>query len=140
MIEVVGNLWDYPADFKVVTTNGSVNKFGQAVMGRGCAREAATQWPGIAKRLGDLIERKGNRVHFLRPYPLFSFPVKHEWHQRADLVLIRKSLDEFNGHILTSCSYVMPRPGCGNGRLRWDDVRPLMLFLPDNVAVIDFGR
>ena len=40
MREVVGNLWTYPADIRVITTNGTVKNDGTCVMGRGCAAEA----------------------------------------------------------------------------------------------------
>ena len=33
---------------------------------------------------------------------------------------------------------VIPRPGCGNGRLDWPVVRPLLESLPDTVTVITF--
>lgn len=35
MIEVKGNLWTYPAEVRVITTNGFVKKNGEAVMGIG---------------------------------------------------------------------------------------------------------
>ena len=35
---------------------------------------------------------------------------------------------------------VLPRPGCGNGGLRWQDVRPLLgLSLDDRFIVVDNG-
>ena len=52
MIEVVGNLWTYAADFRAITTNGTVKFDGRAVMGRGCAREATQRYPKIARQLG----------------------------------------------------------------------------------------
>jgi len=41
------NLWEYPADARVITTNGFVKNNGEAVMGRGCAREAARKYPRL---------------------------------------------------------------------------------------------
>lgn len=144
MIEVGGNLWDYldqPFCMICITTNGTVKRDGSCVMGRGCALEAAKRIPGIAQILGKKIRDTGNSVHWIKD-TLWSFPVKHNWWEKADLVLIKQSVRELTA-IATSEAYkhntfVLPRPGCGNGHLLWEDVRPLLLSLPDNVHVISF--
>ena len=120
MIEVVGNLWDSEADVRVITTNGSVKKNGEAVMGRGCALEAKQRWPALAATLGTYITRFGNRVTYFQDYNLFTFPVKHEWMQKADIDLIKLSAEQLSLHALHSWEVIlMPRPGCGNGGLQW---------------------
>ena len=142
MVEVTGNLWTFKADFRVITTNGDVNRFGRAVMGRGCAYEATQKFPGIADTLGRLLQRRGNHVHFIpigRYDGVFTFPVKHHWNEQADLALIAQSTSEFRRQVLSAYRYVMPRPGCGNGHLDWSVVRPLLVELPNNVHVIDFA-
>ena len=153
MIEVTGNLWEYPADVRVITTNGAIRKDGQCVMGRGCAREAKDRIPGLALTLGKLINEQGNHVHRLGWEPpedlgarLYSFPVKHLWHQLADPVLIVRSSQELVEKTLQgwdkgySPVIVTPRPGCGNGGLRWDDVHPLIEpILDDRFHIITFG-
>jgi hypothetical protein len=152
MIEVTGNLWDYPADVRVITTNGAVRKDGCCVMGRGCALEATQRYPHIALALGRLIQQRGNIPHLLvRPTAesagVWSFPVKHHWREQADLDLIRRSAEIL---VAECCAYaddwtdrgpviVMPRPGCGNGRLKWDDVRPILQeILDDRFHVISW--
>ena len=154
MIEVTGNLWTYPADFRVITTNGTVRVDGCCVMGRGCAKEAKELYPGLARLLGKRIKERGNIVHYFdqddlgyvaEPIGLFTFPVKHVWHERADPDLIRQSVDQLRPAILRAIGtgfdrFVMPRPGCGNGQLTWEKVRPLLVDLPDTVFVIDFDR
>ena len=140
MVEASGDLWTYPADFRVITTNGSVRNDGHAVMGRGCARQAKDKFPGLARELGARLRSHGNRLHYWPAYLLFTFPVKHRWMEAADPELIRASTEEFAQQLLESATYVMPRPGCGNGQLSWGDVRPIVAALPDNVVVIDFAR
>lgn len=140
MIEVVGDLWTYPADFRVITTNGSVRKDGACVMGRGCAKEAARRYPELPDELGHQILLKGNRGFYFGKYSLFTFPVKHAWHEQADINLIEQSTAWFARNLLESATYVMPRPGCGNGHLSWKHVRPILVHLPDNVHVIDFAK
>lgn len=128
MVEVTGNLWDYPADARVITTNGFVKVNGECVMGRGCASEARQRWPGVAANLGLLIQQKGNHVHIIKtPGPdvwWVSFPVKHRWFEKANLPLISQSCEELLN--LTNDRgwqrVVVPRPGCGNGGLKWEDV------------------
>jgi len=144
MIEVVGDLWHYPADFRVITTNGAWRQDGRAVLGRGCALEATKRYPMLAQLLGKRLRDRGNHVHFFSDVEigdrmgLFTFPVKHSWEQPADLDLIRRSTEEFGRQLLTSATYVLPRPGCGNGQRSWDEVKPIVAVLPDNVHVIDF--
>lgn len=146
MIEAVGDLWRYPADFRVITTNGTVKRNGCAVMGRGCAQEAQARYPQLPRLLGRRLRATGNRVYFFAEHVLgadrglFTFPVKHAWHETADLTLIVQSVADFQRQLLSSATYIMPRPGCGNGGLSWTAVRPLLLQLPDNVVVIDFGE
>lgn len=152
MLEVTGNLWTYPADVRVITTNGTVKKNGDCVMGRGCAAEAKQRWLQLPLVLGERITKLGNVVHFLGEFKnadlktmfgLWSFPVKHQWHEKADLTLIARSAEQlvnaldpvyFNdrGHVI-----VLPRPGCGNGSLDWKDVKPILApILDDRFHVI----
>jgi len=145
MIEVYGNLWDHyirPGVLVFITTNGTVARRGLAVMGRGCAREAKEQFPGIDLVLAEAIERNGNVPNFLGP--LATFPVKHEWHMRADPVLIERSAAIIGswrrpGHPTGDQypTFVIPRPGCGNGHLSWDEVKPILAkYLDDQCLVI----
>lgn len=152
MIEVVGDLWTYPADVRVITTNGTVKKNGECVMGRGCAAEAKQKWPGIALGLGNLIRQHGNVPFCLfspqndgDKFALWSFPVKHAWYDKADIVLIQKSAKLLRAEC---CAYaddwldrdaviVMPRPGCGNGHLDWNTVKLVLApILDDRFHVI----
>jgi hypothetical protein len=159
MIEVTGNLWEYEANYRCITTNGTVKRNGCGVMGRGCALEATQRYPDIAEVLGDLLSHEGNHVHELgysikhsdetRPkkyaWDLISFPVKHNWREKADLGLIHRSAEELvelidrkpDNYNLT---IVVPRPGCGNGQRDWEsEVKPLIEpILDDRFVIITF--
>ena len=52
-------LWDVTDGWKVITTNGSINKKGLAVMGRGCALEAAKRSPELPKLLANALKKTG---------------------------------------------------------------------------------
>src|SRR3989304_561736 len=135
MLEIEGNLWDLPADAYVITTNGTVKKNGEAVMGRGVALQAAQRWKSLPRRLGALIKDQGNRVseiHMHRedesPYYIVFFPVKHNWWEKADKKLIEKSTEQLVKLAAQKGWEVVAlvRPGCGNGQLKWEDIRPLL--------------
>ena len=146
MKEIYGNLWEIPCDLRVVTTNGSINRHGAAVMGRGCAKEATERISGIQFHLGKLLRRHGNRVMRLtsqarKGWALASFPVKHHWHEEADPELIRRSSRQLIA-LADKFAYqtvVLPRPGCGNGSLRWEHVKPVLAqVLDDRFTVVTF--
>ena len=142
MKEVFGNLWIYLGQSNtnvLITTNGDVKKNGECVMGRGCARQARDTFPGLALELGKLITTKGNKVHQLKSC-LYSFPVKHHYWEKADLKLIRQSALRLK-YLATQHpeqKWVLPRPGCSNGKRTWAEVKPLLEDLPDNVHVITY--
>ena len=145
MKEVFGNAWDYPANVFCITTNGTVKSSdGAGVMGRGIAAEAKKRFPGIDKKLGNMICKHGNHVYLATDFgsgDLCFFPVKHNWWEKADLNLIKRSAMELASiaEAFPETIFVLPRPGCGNGGLCWDLVKPVIeKILPDNVHVITF--
>ena len=146
MKELRGNLWDYVDDgYIVITTNGAVNRKGECVMGRGTALQAKNRYPGVALELGNLIKKNGNHARLLctpkLKYGLIAFPVKHHWQEPADPELISRSAWELVNLIMDACNTWNPtymcRPGCGNGGLTWDNVKPLLGMLDDRFTIVD---
>lgn len=138
--EVVGNMWDIEADAYCITTNGFVKKNGKAVMGAGCAKEAATKWPLLPKVLGYHIQQEGNRVWCWGENPkLVMFPVKHNWWEKADMDLILESAYSLMAFVTMENwkKVLLPRPGCGNGKLNWEDVKAeLWPILDERVWIV----
>jgi len=141
--EFKGNIWDYssnPNVFICITTNGTIKINGACVMGRGNALEASVLYPGISKILGSLIKSNGNIVQPILKN-IIAFPVKHNWYENADISLIIKS-----ANVLANIAnenkdkiYILPRPGCGNGKLKWNDVKTYIIdILPDNVIIMTY--
>jgi len=139
LIELTADLWDPRWDLRCITTNGTVKKNGECVMGRGVANQAKLRYKRIAKILGNAIKAEGNHVHFLGFASIASFPVKHNWWEKADPDLILRNAVELNLFV-DEHSHVrqvaIPRPGCGNGGLNWEDVKPVIDFLDDRFYVI----
>lgn len=144
MIEKKVDLWTVPAQACCITTNGVVTKDGRCVMGRGVALQARNRFYRIDYTLGALIEKNGNRVQVLIDVSapltaIVSFPVKHRWQDPADLLLIEDSAKQ-----LVSLTdergwnrVVLPRPGCGNGCRKWEEVKPVIEpILDDRFLVV----
>jgi hypothetical protein len=148
MREIVGNLWDFPKEgyWIGITTNGSVKKDGEAVMGQGTALQAAQRFPDLPKRLGHLLSNYPNRPYAFPMHKLLSIPTKQEWKQKSDLTLIVQSMrDVFEFLTLDSRlkdkDFYAPRVGCGphTGQLDWEkEVKPALVAmdLPDNFVVV----
>ena len=143
MLEAEGDLWEYPADARVITTNGFLKKDGTLVMGRGVALQAKTRYPILPSLLGNLVALRGNVVNLVvtdhePPIQIATLPVKHVYWRSADTELIKKSLvdlvklaDEMEWKVVA-----LPRPGCGNGGLSWEDVKPLLVDVLDDRFVV----
>ncbi len=142
MKETTGNLWELDADLRVISTNPIVRADGAAVMGRGCALQAKRRITGLEYHFGKLLKEHGNRVMRLtnpkKGAALASFPVKWHWKEKASAALIGRSArqlaDRFGYERI-----ILPRPGCGNGQLSWEDVRTVLeVLLDDRFTVITF--
>lgn len=142
MKQVRGDLWRLPADARCITTNGAVRQDGAAVMGRGVAAQAKTRWPGIEFFFGERLQHFGNHALCLGVWDgaeLVSFPVKRHWREAADLNLILQSCRELMA-LADERPWqriLLPRPGCGNGRLDWAQVGPAIApLLDDRVSIV----
>lgn len=143
MKEIKGNIWDYydKGNWIIITTNGTVKSNGEAVMGRGVALEAKIKFPDFSKFLGNHIQRLGNIVSIKSSDRILTFPVKHNWYEKADMKLIEKSckgLTTLIGTFLDIKIVYLVRPGCGNGQLNWKDVKSVLeKYLDDRFVVVN---
>jgi hypothetical protein len=134
MRELTGDLWEFLGKAIIcITTNGLVTEKGEAVLGRGCARQAQEHFPGLRLRLGEKISAGGNHVHQLGD-GLVSFPVEESPWSAPYLRLIRRSAQELRAMADQEGwgQIVVPRPGCGGGGLVWKEVQPLLADLFDD--------
>ena len=148
MKELKGNIWDYygKEGYAIgITTNGTIKKDGTAVMGAGVAKEASLKNPDLPERLGTCLSLGGNNFCYLDK-DIFAFPVKHNWWEKADIKLIEKSCKQLM-HFLNNPDiefqhikkFILVRPGCGNGKLKWEDVKAVIEpILDDRVEVITY--
>lgn len=140
MQELSGDLWDYHSagHWAVITTNGTVRVDGACVMGRGVALQAKERFDDLQWALGDRIRHHGNNVFAFPRWRLFTFPVKDAWSDKASLPLIRKSAQQLVVHVTARRldTVYLVRPGTGNGRLAWGDVKPVLADLLDDRFVI----
>lgn len=154
MHEIKGDLFKV-ADAEIigVTTNGIVNKYGKLVMGRGVALQFSDRYPWLPEVLGTHVRRHGNTPWLSYPNELYnhvhplilSFPTKEHWRDNASINLIEASafhIIRMLKHIelhdgVTFSKIVIPRPGVGLGRLKWEDVKEVLeKYLDDRFYII----
>lgn len=147
MKEVFGDAWELMKNYDVlcITTNGMVKKNGECVMGRGIAAQFKARYPFGPKILGDKIKANGNIVQPIiwnDEITFMAFPTKHHWTQQSDPELIYFSACALaqKARAMPDKLFLLPRPGCSNGGLNWQDVKPLIDFLPDNIHVISYSN
>src|SRR5208282_759579 len=140
--ETYGDLFAFykrPGHKICLTTNGYIKKDGTGVMGAGCAREAVNIDSDLPRLLGQSLKTRGNVVANLTE-DFISFPVKRVWMEDASLELIQRSAEALKERALTqpNIKFMLPRPGCGNGRLKWESVKSLLesLDLPSNIIIV----
>lgn len=105
-------------------------------MGRGIASEAKQKYPWLPNWAGAAITEFGLRVEVNWECKLILFPVKHNFWEIADVVLIRKCLEElllkfkmtdfWDNPKYKDSRILCPRFGCGNGKLDWAEIKPMV--------------
>lgn len=128
MIEYIeGDIFESPAQVIVNT----VNTVG--VMGKGIALSFKKRYPQMYERYKTACDRGlltiGKLMLFYAAdYWILLFPTKENWRYPSKMEYIEAGLKKFVQTYaergITSIAF--PRLGCGNGELKWDDVRHLM--------------
>jgi hypothetical protein len=128
-----------------ITTNGITRYNGSLVMGKGVALGAKEKFLGIDERLGKLVKSGGNHVYLAwmwehngKPTFVLSFPTKNHWKDTSDLNLIIQSSGELVRVVdqLALDKVLLPRPGCANGGLSWEQVKSAIGPILDDRFVI----
>lgn len=125
-----GNILETHAEALVNTVNL------QGVMGKGIALAFKKQFPRnfnlykAAAEAGELALGKMfvTETDELTPHYIINFPTKDHWRYPSKLSYIEEGLQDLVQVIRARKirSIVVPPLGCGNGKLRWSDVRPLI--------------
>ncbi len=151
-----GDMWDRfgKVDLFCITVNGTFKADGSLVIGAGIAKQARDQIPSLEKIAGQHLRA----CYELAPYdfPLFYFignskingqsiglfQVKHHFNEPASFELIKRSTVQLFKYIsnypkITVC---LNFPGIGHhGKLKRNEVLPIIELLPDNVEVWEHG-
>lgn len=148
MILERGNMFDVwgKTSLFLFTSNPIVNKEGLAVMGRGIALQLAERNPQIRKDFGEYLKTWWELLHFpceiLGEYDgqdVGYFMVKNHWAEPAKLSIIEDSVTSLMDLLTEHDTRVdLNFPGIGNGKLRREDVLPIIQRLPDTVHVWEY--
>lgn len=133
---IEGDIFKSPAQVLVNT----VNTVG--VMGKGIALEFKKRYPDMFRVYRDICDKRnlktGSLLLCYEPdHWVLLFPTKEHWRNPSQLDYIEKGLDKFSRTYADKgiTSIAFPRLGCGNGELKWDDVRPVMEKYLDKLPI-----
>ena len=160
MILEKGNMWSVfgKTDYFYITTNPIRRKDGGVVMGRGIAKEAKERFPRLPYDFGqqlryleypDYTPDKFRHVGIIDIYDgqrVGYFMVKHHWNAEAQVSIIQNSVSELiawhtyrdGSGRFADVRVDLNFPGIGNGKLKREDVLPIIEQLPDNVHVWEY--
>ena len=158
-------IFEPEVDAICITTNGNYSTKGVAIMGGGCAGEAARRWPEMPIRLGKMLKSFMNNIPFVigvvdenaTALPLtkelidsrqfkclvFSFPTINDLIDGSNLELIKRSsalMMEYADQYKLK-QIILPRPGVGIGGLKWATVKPeIEKILDDRFVIVSFDH
>lgn len=107
------------------------------VMGKGIALQFKNKWPANnaayeaackAKQVRPGIMFVFDSGGLVKPNYIINFPTKDHWRGKSRIEFIRDGLVDLVEQVKRLCihSIAIPPLGCGNGGLKWDEVRPLI--------------
>lgn len=158
-------IFEPDVDAICITTNGNYKKNGDAIMGAGCAGEAARRWPTMPTRLGKMLRSFASNIPFVigavdegaeeleiskevidnKQFKclVFSFPTINNLGSGSNMSLIKQSatimMDYANQFGLKKI--ILPRPGVGIGGLSWAEVKPeIENILDDRFVIVSFDH
>ena len=134
MLEFInkGNIIETDAEALVNTVNT------KGVMGAGIALQFKKAFPENFKlyekaskddkvQIGKIFVTETGKI--TNPKYIINFPTKQHWRYPSKLEWIKEGLVDLRNFIIQKKlkSIAIPPLGCGNGKLNWDDVKPLIV-------------
>lgn len=142
MILKIGNIFNdvEVLDFVGITTNSTLNKKNQLVMGAGNAKQAKELVPELPDVFGKQVIQgcgDGRFYGLLRHGKYFALQTKLHWRDNSPMWVVERSLYKLNLAAIKHPDKIfgIPFPAINHGRLKESDVLPLLEVLPDNVIV-----
>lgn len=159
MILERGNMWDIfgKTDCFFITTNPIARNDGAIVMGRGIAKEMKDRFPEFPYKFGEKLATLHDQysavgkawtpttgaVGSFNGQLCGYFMTKSHWRERSDTDVIKASVHSLfslcEHHPVKDFRFDLNFPGIGNGKLKREDVLPLLEELPDNVHVWEYA-
>lgn len=154
MKEIKGDFFKHLAedwnryDCIVCTTNMTLNKNGELVMGAGIAKSFKENFPLLPEIFGKQVQhrKRGITIHYQYSYEhqykgwIVGLPTKDDWKLPSIPYLIEFSLMELHEFVILHRikSVLMTKPGCHNGGLKWEDIKGFFPYgLSNRVTIID---
>lgn len=153
MIELKANYWDIAEHYNVLvcTTNSVLKSNGELVMGAGIAKDFKNRYPDLPRFFGDGMRKNTTKIvngwpfygimsiiDILDKQYLIALQTKYHYKDKSPLDLIVRSCEMLKEYCdnWNKNKILMTRPGCGNGGLKWEDVKPAINFLDDRFTVV----
>ncbi len=137
MKEITGDYWAIAPsyDVLVVTINKILKADHTLVMGAGIARDFAKKYTDVPRLFGAQV-RANSKLPIVtnNGQILAGLYTKNDWRDPSDIKLIEQSVRELV-KLVDHYKYkwvLMTRPGCGCGKLKWDDVKKVIAPLLDD--------
>lgn len=138
----IGNIFDDMdnLDYVGITTNSTLNKKGELVMGAGNAKQAKEICPDLPAIFGNIIriqEKELGYYGIIRHEKFFTVQTKRNWRDKS----IVKDVEETIQHLKIiaerhpNLKFGIPYPAINHGGLSENVIYPLISLLPDNVTV-----
>lgn len=147
MILKRGDMWSQfgMGGLFMLTTNPIIKRDGSVVMGRGIALQAKKRFPKLpfdfARQLTRRLGRGLPKVGTIGRYggqAVGYFMVKRHWQHPAELSIIADSVTALIPFSRQYSIVNLNFPGIGNGKLKREDVLPLLEVLPNNIHVWEY--
>lgn len=129
------------------TSNNIIKNNGALVMGAGVAKAFKNKIKDLDTKAGHLVKLNGNVCQVVMSLAgtkynsdtkIVSFPTKNHWRNPSDIKLIKRSAEKLmslaNEHGWKRVA--LPKPGCFNGGLSWDDVKDIIKPILDHRITI----
>ncbi len=141
MIDIIkkGNLLDADVEAVVNTVNT------EGVMGAGVALQFKKAFPDNFKlyekaakvgqiNVGKIFVTETGKI--TNPKYIINFPTKQHWRYPSKLVWIKDGLEDLKKFIIKKKikSIALPPLDCGNGKLNWNDVKPLIINSLEDIS------